>query len=213
MTVTSWVLLGVTLAFAVVDWWATWGGRREVRLVTKPLTLVALIGVALTLDPVDPQIRTWMVIGLIFSLGGDIFLLFEDRLFVPGLVSFLLGHLAYIVGLQLAPTSATGTAVGLAVVAVAIATVGRRVVVGVRGGDHPELTAPVVVYLLVISAMVVSAFGTLAPAAIVGSVLFYASDATLAWNRFLTPLRYGGPAVMVTYHLGQIGLVLWLVAP
>jgi uncharacterized membrane protein YhhN len=213
MTTAAWALLAATLAVALVDWWATWTERRPVRLVAKPATLVLLIAVALALDPVDERIRTWMVIGLVLSLAGDAFLLFEQRFFVPGLVSFLLGHLAYIVGLQLAPTSVAGSVAGLAVVALAVATVGRRIVAGVRAGDHPELTVPVVVYLLVISAMVVSAFGTLAPAAIVGSVLFYASDATLAWNRFLRPLRYGGPAVMVTYHLGQIGLVAWLVAP
>ena len=40
--------------------------------------------------------------------------------------------------------------------------------------------------------------------------VFYASDATLAWNRFVRPLRHGHLAVMVTYHLGQIGLVLGL---
>jgi uncharacterized membrane protein YhhN len=210
---TASALLGLTVAVALVDWWATATERRPVRLVAKPATLMALIAVAATLDPADERIRTWIVVGLVLSLAGDAFLLFEERFFVPGLVSFLLGHLAYIVGLQLAPTSAAGTIAGLVVVAVAIATVGRRIVAGVRAGEHPELTAPVIVYLVAISAMVVSAFGTLAPAAIAGALLFYASDATLAWNRFLERRRHGGLAVMVTYHLGQIGLVLWLVNP
>jgi uncharacterized membrane protein YhhN len=205
-------LLGLTLAIALVDWWATWGARRSVRLVAKPATLVALIGVALALDPVDPTVRAWMVAGLVLSLAGDVFLLFEERFFVFGLASFLLGHLAYVVGLQLAPTSLGWSLVGLVVVAVAVALVGRRIVSGVRGGDHPELTGPVVAYLLVISAMVVSAFGTAGAWAVVGATLFYASDATLAWNRFLEKRRFGPLAVMVTYHLGQVGLVLWLVA-
>ena len=47
--------------------------------------------------------------------------------------------------------------------------------------------------------------------AIGGAVLFYVSDATLAWNRFLEPRRFGPLAVMVTYHLAQAGLVGWLV--
>ena len=101
--------------------------------------------------------------------------------------------------------------VGLAVVVVAVAVVGRRIVVGVRAGDHPELFGPVIAYLVVISAMVVSAFGTAAPWAVLGAALFYASDATLAWNRFLEPRRWGPLAVMVTYHLGQAGLVAWSV--
>ncbi|MDQ2727613.1 MAG: lysoplasmalogenase [Actinomycetota bacterium] len=42
------------------------------------------------------------------------------------------------------------------------------------------------------------------------AVLFYASDATLAWDRFVGPLRRGRLAVIVTYHLGQAGLVVSL---
>lgn len=211
MTTISWVLLAITFAFAVTDWWATWADRRDVRFVAKPATLAFLIGVAVTLEPVDPAIRTWMVIGLVLSLAGDVFLMLDEKWFVAGLGSFLLGHIAYIVGLQLAPRSWGWTAVGLLVVAAAIATVGRRVVQGVAAGDHREMVGPVIAYLVVISAMVVSAFGTAAPWAIAGASLFYASDATLAWNRFLDQRRFGPLAVMVTYHLGQMGLVAWLV--
>jgi uncharacterized membrane protein YhhN len=211
MTSTSWVLLAVTLAFALSDWWATWADRADIRRLTKPATLAFLIGVAVTLTPVDPTIRTWMVIGLVLSLAGDVFLMLPEKWFVAGLGSFLLGHIAYIVGLQLAPRSWGWTAVGLAAVVVAIATVGRRVVQGVAAGDQSDMVVPVIAYLVVISAMVVSAFGTAAPWAIVGASLFYASDATLAWNRFLEQRRFGPLAVMITYHLGQIGLVAWLV--
>lgn len=211
MTATAAILLGVTLVVALVDWWGVWTEQRRVRVVAKPATLVALIAVAVALDPVDPTIRAWMVAGLVLSLAGDVFLLFEERWFVAGLASFLLGHIAYVVALQLAPTSIGWTAVGLLVVAAAIATIGRRIVAGVAGGEHRALTGPVVAYLLVISAMVVSAFGTVGIWAVVGSLLFYASDATLAWNRFLERRRFGPLAVMVTYHLGQVGLVLWLV--
>ena len=211
MTTTSWILLAVTLAFAVTDWWATWAERPQVRHIAKPGTLVFLIGVAVTLEPVDPTIRTWMVIGLVLSLAGDVFLMLDEKWFVAGLGSFLLGHIAYIVGLQLAPRSWGWTAVGLVVVLIAIATVGRRVVQGEGVGANREMVGPVIAYLVVISAMVVSAFGTAAPWAIAGASLFYASDATLAWNRFLDQRRFGPLAVMVTYHLGQIGLVAWLV--
>jgi uncharacterized membrane protein YhhN len=211
MTTTSWVLLACTFAFAVTDWWATWAGRRQVRYVAKPATLALLIGVAVTLEPVDPTIRTWMVVGLVLSLAGDVFLMLDEKWFVAGLGSFLLGHIAYVVGLQLAPRSWAWTAVGLAVVVVAIATVGRTIVRAVGAGPNKEMVGPVIAYLLVISAMVVSAFGTAALVAVAGASLFYASDATLAWNRFIEQRRFGPLAVMVTYHLGQIGLVAWLV--
>ncbi len=212
MTTLSWALAAVALAFAVTDWWATWADRVTVRYVAKPATLVALIGVAATVDPgVSSTIRTWMVVGLVLSLAGDVFLMLDEKWFVAGLASFLLGHIAYVVALQLAPTSLALTLVGLAVVAVCIATFGRRIVQGVAAGEQRDMVPPVIAYLVVISAMVVSAFGTEAAWAIVGASLFYASDATLAWNRFLEKRRFGPLAVMVTYHLGQAGLVAWLV--
>lgn len=213
MTTASWVLVAVAAAFAAADWWATWNDRASVRHLTKPATLVALIGVAVTLHPGQGHVRAWMVAGLVLSLAGDVFLMLDEKWFVAGLGSFLLGHIAYVVGLQLAPTSLGWSLLGLGVVAVAIATVGRRVVRGVAAGDHRDLVGPVIAYLVVISAMVVSAFGTGAPWAIAGAMLFYASDATLAWNRFLDQRRFGPLSVMVTYHLGQAGLVAWLAWP
>ena len=208
----SWAFAGLALVIAGLDWWATWTDRTSIRYFAKPGALVSLIVVAVTLDPtVSPTIRAWMVAGLVFSLAGDVFLMLDEKWFVAGLGSFLVGHVAYVIGLQLAPTSLAASLVGLALVLVAIATIGRKIVGGVAAGKHRDMVPPVIAYLVVISAMVVSAFGTRAPWAVVGASLFYASDATLAWNRFLEPRRFGHLAVMVTYHLGQAGLVAWLV--
>lgn len=209
---TTTILAVLAGAFALVDWWATWTGRRRVRFVTKPAVLALLVVVAATLEPFDDTVRTWMVVGLVLSLLGDVFLLGDGKgPFIGGLTSFLLGHVAYVIAMQQAPRSGPWTLVGLVVVLVAVATVGRRIVAGVAALGEKELVPAVVAYLVVISAMVVSAFGTTAPWAIVGALLFYASDATLAWNRFLEERRFGPLAVMVTYHLGQAGLVAWLV--
>ncbi|MGI8754561.1 MAG: lysoplasmalogenase [Acidimicrobiales bacterium] len=213
MSAASWSLLGVAAALAAVDWWAVWSERSDIRFLTKPAVLTALIASAMTLDPADGRIRATMVVGLVLSLVGDVFLLLDERWFVAGLGAFLVGHLAYVVGFQFAPTSVAATLVGLAVVVVAVATVGRRIVTTVASGEHRALTGPVVAYLVVISAMVVSAFGTMAAWAIVGAVLFYVSDATLAWNRFVARRRFGPLGVMVTYHLGQAGLIGWLAWP
>lgn len=214
MTTASWVFAATALIAGIVEWWATHQRRVGIRWVTKPLSLALLIGVAVTLEPFDPTIRTWMVVGLVLSLAGDVFLLGPERLFVGGLVSFLLGHIAYVVALQQAPRSMPWTVVGLVVVIVAVATVGRRIVEGVRTDtEHggPEMVLPVIAYLVVISAMVVSSFGTTSVVSVIGASLFYASDAILAWNRFVERRPLGGLAVMVTYHLGQAGLVAWLV--
>jgi uncharacterized membrane protein YhhN len=84
------------------------------------------------------------------------------------------------------------------------------VVTAVKAGQ-PDLLVPVIVYMGVISLMVACAFATTKPIAIAGALLFYVSDSMIAWNGFVKPFRHADVAIMVTYHLGQIGLVLALV--
>ncbi|MEJ7584734.1 MAG: lysoplasmalogenase [Acidimicrobiales bacterium] len=130
-------------------------------------------------------------------------------LFVAGLASFLLGHVAYVVGLATVHESWTWFALGAAAALVAVSIIGPRILAGVGRAD-PSLRAPVVGYMAVISAMVMTAWATTRALAVTGAMLFYASDAVLAWNRFVHEQRWGRLTVMVTYHLGQIGLVLSL---
>jgi uncharacterized membrane protein YhhN len=210
LTAAAGVLLALTLASAAIDWMAVHHGHQAMRYVFKPLTLVLLTATALALDPDDPTVRSWFVVALVLSLAGDVFLMLPGDLFVPGLGSFLLAHAAYIVGLVLSGLEPVGVLVGLGVVAVAFALVGVRIVAGVRRSE-PALGPPVLVYMGVISAMLVCAIGTGAPLAIAGAVLFYASDALIGWGRFVEARPSGDLAVMVTYHLAQVLLVLFLV--
>jgi uncharacterized membrane protein YhhN len=99
MTDAAWTFAAIFAVAAVVNWWSRLdGGRRRAELWSKPLALIALIAVALALHPADQLVRAWFVIALVCSLAGDVFLLYGDRYFVPGLVSFLLAHLAYTFG-------------------------------------------------------------------------------------------------------------------
>jgi uncharacterized membrane protein YhhN len=95
-----------------------------------------------------------------------------------------------------------------------VLTVGRRIVEGARA--H-RLEAAVAVYLAAICGMAITATQTGMPLAIAGAWLFVASDATLGWDRFAArppaterEARLRHLAVMVTYHLGQVLLVVAL---
>ncbi len=210
MTAPAWLLLVAAGVVAVLDWWAVVRDDRRTEYLCKPLTLVLLVGVALALHPDSGAVRLWLVVGLLLSLLGDVLLMLPADLFVGGLVAFLLGHLAYLVALVQYQRSWLLLVLGLLVVAAGTVTIGRRIRRAVRLGRDPGLALPVTVYMGVISAMVVGAFGSAVPAMVVGALLFYASDATLAWTRFVHDHRLGRLAVMVTYHLGQAGLVLGL---
>jgi uncharacterized membrane protein YhhN len=210
VTAAAFLLLALALTAAVVDWIAVRHGQQQVEYVAKPATLALLTLVALALDPRQADVRAWFVVALLLSLAGDVALMLPGDLFVPGLVAFLGAHLAYIVGLLLDRVLVGGLVLGLVLVAVGLAVVGLRLLGAVRT-RNPAMAGPVLAYMGVISAMVVCACATGRPLAIAGALLFYASDATLARNRFVERHEYGDTAVMVTYHLAQMLLVLSLI--
>lgn len=206
-------LLGLGGAAAVIDWVAVGTGRRRTEHAAKPATLVLFLAAALALQPVHGSVRAWFAVGLVGSLAGDVFLMGPPRWFVAGLGSFLAGHLSYVVGFALEQRTPGLATLGLLVVIAGGVVVGRPIVAAVRLGHNPALAGPVVVYIAALSAMVIMAWGSGLAPAVVGALLFYASDATLAWDRFVTPLRRGRLAVIVTYHLAQAGLVIGLTRP
>jgi uncharacterized membrane protein YhhN len=196
---------------AVADWIAVARQDKRLEYLAKPATLVALIVVALLLEPADPTQRAWWVAALAFSLAGDVFLMLPGR-FVAGLASFLVGHLAYIAGFWLGPVAGSGPvelAVALLVPGLAAAALGPRILAGARAQDA-RLTLPVANYLAVIGAMVGSALLTRQPLAIAGALLFFASDSMIGWRNFVERKTWQDLAIITTYHLGQALLVLSL---
>jgi hypothetical protein len=64
--------------------------------IFKPLTTLLVIAHAWPRGAAAPRQQRLIRIGLMLSLAGDVFLLWPRQGFLPGLVSFLLAHLAYI---------------------------------------------------------------------------------------------------------------------
>jgi alkylglycerol monooxygenase len=214
------ILLAVAAAAAVVDWVAIGldGDRSPaVERVAKPLVLVALLGAALawpTGTGDGAAVRPWLVAALAASLAGDVLLLPPGR-FIPGLVAFLLAHLAYLVAFTQLPGLLPWFVAGVGIAVVVAATVGRVLVAAAR---RVGLGVPVALYLVAICGMAIAATRTGLPGAILGAWLFVASDAMLAWGRFRAPMAGSRTAavrlrvaVMVTYHLAQVLLLLALV--
>jgi uncharacterized membrane protein YhhN len=210
VTTGAWILLAAAAVVAVADWLAVIRERKPLEYVCKPLTIALLIGVALALDVDDATARNWFVAALVLSLIGDVCLMLPSDVFVPGLVSFLLGHVAYIVGLWSRGIEGLPLLFGILIVLIAILTIGRTIVHAVRHGPEPGMALPVTAYMLVISTMWASAIGTAIVLAIIGAGLFYSSDAMIAWERFVRPHRWHRLGIIVTYHLGQAALVLSL---
>lgn len=210
MTGVAVALLVVAALAALGDWAAVAAGNKRVEYLCKPAVLVALTGAALAVEPDDPTVRAWFVAALIASLAGDVFLMLPGDLFVAGLASFLVGHLAYVGGFLAAGVEAPGLLAGLAAVAVALVLIGRPLLQGARRRE-PAMVGPVAAYMAVISAMLVCAAGTGHGLAVAGAALFYASDALIGLGRFVRAWPWSPLAIIVTYHLGQALLVVSLV--
>lgn len=203
--------LALAAVSAGIHWWSVAAKQRPVLLVTKPLTMVLLIGLAASVDSTAGATRGWFIAALVLSLAGDVFLMLEPDQFVAGLASFLGAHLAYIVGLVLAAFSLGAALIALAVVVALFPLIGRPILTGARASDA-RLGTPVVAYIAVISTMVVAAAATTTLLAIAGAISFFASDAVLGWNRFVAAISRGRLITMITYHIGQTLLVLALIA-
>jgi uncharacterized membrane protein YhhN len=192
---------------AVGNWVSVLRESRTGIYVCKPLTLVMMIASALALDPRSSSARVWFVIALVLSLAGDVFLMLPTDAFVAGLASFLLAHIAYVVGLNQASDGHWLLAIPVVLVA---AVLGTRLVRGLRAGGHSELVGPVVAYVLTILVMVSSAVASGNAVGAVGAVLFMTSDALIGEDRFVHPRSWQPVAIMVTYHLAQALLVVSL---
>lgn len=202
-------LLIAAIVFASADWVAVARRLDRLEYVAKPAALAALIGVAVTLHP-HIEARRWaFVVALVFSLFGDVFLMLPRDAFVPGLASFFVAHVAYIVGLRIGANDFRPLAWSAVPVVIAATLIGSRVIAAIRK-EQPELQTPVSAYIGIIAVMVTAALATGEPFVAMGAVLFMASDSLIAWNRFVQPKPWAPVTIMVTYHLAQALLVLSL---
>lgn len=210
MTDTATILLALAAVAAAGDWIAVARRTKPLEYLCKPLATAALLGVALAVEPTSDARRIAFAVALGLSLAGDVFLMLPRDAFVAGLGSFLLAHIAYIVGFRI-DDPATGIELIVPTVGVllVVAAVGVPIMRAVRS-DHPALAVPVAGYIAVIAVMVASALATRNVVAGAGAIVFMASDTLIAWNRFVRPLAWAPVAIMVTYHAGQTGLVLSL---
>lgn len=178
------------------------------KLPTKTLLSCLFIFTALVQIQTIPVYFYLMLIGLIFCLGGDVFLaLPQERMFLLGLVSFLLGHVLYMVGFFYVADVSQWTMVGC--------LVGLLVSGLVFWWLRPHLGSmlvPVIAYIIVITVMVIGAWTVLGDTKLsyagrllvfVGAVSFYLSDLFVARERFLKSEFSNRLIGLPMYYCGQ----------
>jgi len=206
-----------TLAILSAPWalgqpWMNW--------LFKPLTTLLIIAHAWPRGHVRPPARRWVLAGLWLSLCGDVALMWPERGFLPGLVSFLLAHLAYL-------RAFTRDGVGFAARPapfVLYAALAGLILWQLWPGVPPGLRLPVLAYVACLASMAAQAAvvglqsrGTPRQRSglwlAIGGALFLCSDALLATDRFAAPLPLAGLWILLSYWLAQWCIASWLEAP
>ena len=211
-------LFFAAVGFALLDWYAAWKENRVLLCIAKPATLFFLILWSIQVTGWQGAM-IWFGVGLVFSLGGDIALLFSARYFLLGMGFFLLAHIAFIIGFN-SPLPAFNTYSIL--IAVLVGIVASQVLRAIRPGILRLSSARVMLpatmaYSSALSIMLLSAILTFfnsawvpgaAIWALLGGGFFFVSDSMLSYDRFVKKLPHGRFWVHVTYHLGVIGILI-----
>jgi len=207
-------LLSLFAAAFIFDLAAVYLMQDQWRYFSKPL-LMPLLAVFFisALAAVPSALKKWIILALLFSWFGDVFLMFEARdpvFFLLGLVSFLAAHIFYILFFH-------------------------KVKSKENTGNRKWLLLPIVVYYVILITLLYPSLGNMKAAVPVygiaicfmlllalhmlfiknrkagnymagGAVLFVISDSVLAVNKFYESFEMAGLIIMLTYGLAQFVL-------
>ena len=199
------LLCGTLLAIAVAALlWAEWKPSRPGIWLAKPAASTLFVVAAVMAGALTSAYGRLILLGLVLSWLGDVFLISKRRhFFVAGLGSFLLAHLAYGAAFLLQPVAILPLAIA------AMAMVAFVIIVLRWLWPHlPENLRPAVVcYVLVISWMVALASGTVTAVGLqllIGAVMFAASDLFVARERFIAASATNRLLGLPLYYAAQL---------
>jgi uncharacterized membrane protein YhhN len=185
------------------------------KYLTKPAASLGFIIVAASAGSSDIY-GQWILVGLVLGAGGDVALMFDgDKPFMAGLVSFLLGHVAYVVAISfVVPLGAWPTPYAL------LAILASAAVMRYLWPHLGSMKIPVIIYVIVITAMAVGAIAVVASGQRVmldfaqalmltaGAIAFFASDISVARDRFVSSGFFNRAWGLPAYYGGQL-LLAW----
>ncbi len=205
------ILLALIVLSATLEIRGEYRPRRIWIYIFKPLTTFLILLLAVNRGTVAGFDRSVLliVVGLGFSLLGDVFLMLPSDRFIPGLLSFLTAHLCYIAAFT------AGRGFGFTIWLMAAFVLFGATLYRLLWSGLGEMQLPVLGYILVIMTMgwqawerYLDAGGLLALSAGIGALLFAVSDSILAWQRFRKHFNIARLLVMITYYTAQLLIAL-----
>lgn len=169
------------------------------RWVAKPIASTGFVAYGVGQGALETPFGMVVLGALCLSWWGDVLLIPKSKtVFLAGIAAFGLGHVAF---------AASFVVLGVhppAVLVAGVALAGPAIVLGrwFVGHAPPELKGAVAGYIVVISVMVALAYGAVRaggdPTILLAAIVFYASDISVAMDRFVkrsfTNKAWGLPA-------------------
>ncbi|MHA2016743.1 MAG: lysoplasmalogenase [Promethearchaeota archaeon] len=191
-----------------------------IRYISKPLLMPLLAGFYISYNlNLNSDLNLWVILGIAGGFFGDVSLMIPDPdktkgFFKIGLISFLLGHIFYIVALLQMAAGFSRFQWWSLVLTIPYIAIG--VIVYPKLTKHTgKMTIPVTLYLVVIVLMGVCTtflWGCCEPIGVIilmiGALLFIISDTINAFNKFAKEIPFERLYTMSTYLLGQFLLIL-----
>jgi len=200
------IILALILLPALL-WFEKKVERRGMLPTKSALSLLFIVAALVQPHPIG-RYYGLLLTGLIFCLGGDVFLALPQKsMFLLGLVSFLIGHVFYVFAFITVAHMTGWVWIGYGVTIAVSALVFRWL--------KPHLgtmKVPVLFYVIVISAMVCAALTVFGNPALqctgrsmilAGAISFYLSDLFVARDRFLKDAFINRLVGLPLYYLGQ----------
>lgn len=202
-----WIVATIQLVSILLDY------KTGIRL-SKPLLIPVLMLPVIFNTSVHATRKKMMILALLFSWAGDIFLMLPGiGYFIPGLIGFLFAHISYILyfyGIKdpSAPLPKQSPIIFAAILGFA------AILLFILFPHLGELKIPVLLYTLVICCMLLAAI-YISPFTrqgagrffIMGALFFVCSDSLLAFNKFYQPFSGAAFSIMLTYCIAQFLIV------
>jgi len=204
-------ILFITVFFLVR---AEFGKIKQQIFIFKPLSSILLI-IALILSYFSTSNNInysfGILLGLLFTLSGDIALMFPEnkKAFNIGLRLFLFAHVIYGTLFMMYGEFSINSILPV----IAFLIIGILIFTYLKP-NLGKMKIPVLLYIIIISVMVISSFslmntfhGSQAIMVICGAISFYISDLIMALSRFGKSWKYNRIS-LVFYYTGQILIAL-----
>ena len=215
MTIRSYLSISVATSATITILLPMW--RRDLSwlgYIFTPLTMIIILMLAIAAPAFPPfRYRMSIIIGLIFSLAGDVCLMLPRDYFLQGLICFLLAQCMYLSAF----TSDSRLALKPMPFFV-LGAIGVTIIITIWNGISASLRLPVLLYAGMLLTMASQAGSRalhlntpMAYAAALGAILFVVSDSLLALRKFGYSIPYSRLLVLGPYFAAQwlISISVW----